>query len=106
MDGPDLSAIQQGYELVRHGRFFKELRILLMSTFPGSLAADAFLVRSTAISRETPNVLRVRRIRPISARGFPCSTSTIHLRLVPAFSARPLWSIPSLTRRSLMKAPR
>ena len=31
MNGPDFPAIQQGDELVRHGRFFRELRILLMS---------------------------------------------------------------------------
>ena len=28
---PDFPAVQQGYEVVRHGRFFRELRILLIS---------------------------------------------------------------------------
>ena len=34
-----------GNQLIGHGRFFKELRMLLMSTFLGSLAEDAFCAR-------------------------------------------------------------
>src|ERR1039458_7320209 len=85
MDRSDLAAIQKGEELIRHGRFFKASRtqlifgVLALTTEGDSRAESAF--RST----DTPRLFSVRKMRPISARGFPCSTSTSHFRLVPAF---------------------
>src|SRR5579862_146954 len=57
-----------------------------ISTGGGPLSA--FAVRASPAVNGIPRASRVRRIRLTSARGLPFSTSTIHWRLTPTFSAR------------------
>src|SRR5579872_2565787 len=86
VDCADFTAIKQSDELMGHGLFFKELRILLMSC--GAPLAVVPGEVSDSRSMDTPRAFKVRSIKPMAARGLPCSTSLIHFRLVPAALAK------------------
>jgi len=89
----DLAAIEQGYQLICHicfftGRFFNESRTLLISGAFALPCEGVSTGESASTSIDISRLFSVRKMRPISAPGFPCSTSTSHFRLVPAFFAR------------------
>src|ERR1700693_50647 len=89
-DRPHFPAVRQGDKFVRHRRL---LRLSMTRSISTASAVDVVRFAGTSAvallsARVIPAAFSVRRMSPISARGFPFSTSISHLRLVPAFFAR------------------
>src|SRR5580700_5870702 len=96
---------------VKDGDQFPDLHLRLFraaSMIESRMTGCAKLVPSVGLStvRTMPSAFAVRSTRPISSRGLPCSTSTIHCRLTPTFSARVFWSRPRAFLRSRIRAPK
>src|SRR5580693_1442274 len=96
---------------VKDGDQFPDLHLRLFraaSTIESRITGCATLVPLVGLStvRTMPSASAVRSTRPISSRGLPCSTSTIHCRLTPTFSARVFWSRRRAFLRSRMRAPK
>src|SRR5580692_8044496 len=96
---------------VKDGDQFPDLHLRLFraaSTTESRTTGCAKLVPFVGLStvRTMPSASAVRSTRPISSRGLPCSTSTIHCRLTPTFSARVFWSRRRAFLRSRIRAPR
>ena len=93
MDCADLPAIQHGNELICHGRFFRESRMLLMSTFLGSLAADAFSYEQ----RDDPRKHHHGRI--FRSSGTFLRSRCYLVRHLFLFFAEPLFKAPVTQRK-------
>src|ERR1700721_1253461 len=96
---------------VKDGDQFPDLHLRLFraaSTIESRMTGCAKLVPFVGLAtvRTMPSASGVRSTRPISSRGLPCSTSTIHCRLTPTFSARVFWSRRRAFLRSRIRAPR
>jgi hypothetical protein len=95
------AALEEHCELARLQRGFRPRSTIASMSPPALPAGDSGSPSQTWRFKAAT----VRRMRPTSARGLPCSSSMIHWRLTPTLLASPSWSKPSSRRLSRMARP-